>query len=85
MKAVEMIREFKMRSTDNFWNFRLDLEKNPTIFFANPKVSTNVIYTTEELASILERTDAENAFIPVPRQIMQAALNEYNAVLSIAA
>ena len=70
--------EFKMRSTDNFWSFRVDIGVNSTVFFGNPKVNTNVIYKIEELKSILDRSDAENAFIPMPRSVMQKALNEYD-------
>ncbi len=80
-----MVGEFRLRSTGDFWSFHIDLKKNPTIFFSNKKINTNVIYTVEELSSILERSDTENSFIPVPRKVMQNSLDEYYTIRKLAA
>ncbi len=50
------------------------LGDRPKVFFSNPRVSMNVIYTLDELQSVVERTDTENNFIPVPRHVLESAL-----------
>lgn len=80
-----MIKEFERRSTDIFWSYRWTLGARPLVFFGNPKVSTNVIYTLDELKRILSRSDQDNAFIPVPRKVMQSALDSLEGELTLVA
>lgn len=53
--------------------------------FANSRVSANVIFSLDELRSVLDRTDAENAFVSVPNQTMISALLEVDGYLAVAA
>lgn len=69
-----MINQFKQQVTNVYWSYRWTLGAHPTVFFANPKVKTNVIYTLDELQSIVARSDRENSFIPVPRHVLDSAL-----------
>lgn len=57
------------------WNFSWDLEDRPVVIFQNPKLCSKVKYSAKELRNVLERTDEENDFIPVPRNVLQSALS----------
>ena len=70
-----MIRDSKEDATNLNWSFRWSFGETPVVRFKNPKAYTSVIYTVNELKTILDRTDRENDFIPVPRSIMQGALD----------
>ncbi|MGH1404449.1 MAG: hypothetical protein ACRBDL_09410 [Alphaproteobacteria bacterium] len=80
-----MVTEFKKRGTNVFWSYRWTFGDNPVVFFGNPQVKTNVIYTLEELRVILERSDQENQFIPVPRNVMKSALDVFDKELTLVA
>lgn len=80
-----MVQDFKRRATNIFWSYRWTFGDNPVVFFGNPKVSTNVIYTLDELREILGRSDQNNAFIPVPRKVLQSALDVVDGQLSLVA
>lgn len=68
-----MIENFTTRPACEFWVFEWSGDDVPVVFFSNPKVSTNVIYTITELEKVLLRSDKENSFIPVPRKVLQRA------------
>ncbi len=70
-----MTKDFNRRVTNVYWSYRWTFGANPTVFFANPKVMTNVIYTLSELQNIVERSDSDNSFIPVPKQVLRSALS----------
>ncbi len=70
-----MIKNFTTRPASEFWVFEWSGDDTPVVFFSNPKVSTNVIYTITELEKVLSRSDKENSFIPVPRKVLQRAWN----------
>lgn len=70
-----MTKDFKERVTDLDWSFRWSFGEAPVVRFKNPKAYTSVVYTMNELKRILDRTDRENDFIPVPRSVMQGALD----------
>ena len=80
-----MINQYRKSAADTQWNYRWTLGDNPVVMFANSKVKTNVIYTLDELQSVLKRTDAENSFIPVPRRVMDSALLVVDGQLARAA
>ncbi len=80
-----MVTEFKKRATDVYWSYRWTFGDNPVAFFGNPKVSTNVIYKLDELRAILERSDRDNQFIPVPRNVLQSALDVFDKELTLVA
>lgn len=68
-----MVTEFKKGTTDIFWSYRWTFDADSTVLFSNPKSRTNVVYTADELGKILSRSDNENSFIPIPRNVMQSA------------
>ena len=80
-----MTENFKQHATHIYWSYRWNRTENPVVFFCNPKVRTNVIYTLDELTNILSRSDKENMFIPIPRKVLQNALDAYDTELSLAA
>ena len=80
-----MTEDFKRRATNVYWSYRWNNTNNPVVFFCNPKVNTNVIYTLDELKNILSRSDKENVFIPIPRKVLQSALDAYGVKLTLAA
>mgnify|MGYP003663783300 CR=1 FL=1 len=80
-----MTKDFTTRATNIYWSYRWNRTDNPVVFFCNPKVNTNVIYTLEELQNIVSRSDKENTFIPIPRNVMQNALDAYDVKLTLAA
>ena len=80
-----MVNDFRRRATDVFWSYRWTLGDNPVVFFGNPKVSTNVIYTLPELRRIVKRSDEENSFIPVPRKVLESALDVMDGKLALVA
>ncbi len=75
-----MLNNFTARSACEFWVFKWDCGDVPVVTFNNPKVSTNVIYTIEELGKVLSRSDEENSFIPVPRKVLQRAWDSRDVV-----
>jgi len=75
-----MIDNFTTRPASEFWVFEWSASDIPVVFFSNPKVSTNVIYTVNELEKVLSRSDKENSFIPVPRKVMQRAWDTRDVV-----
>lgn len=70
-----MIKQYRENAADTSWSYRWTLGDRPVVLFGNPKVKTNVIYTLDELQSVVKRTDEENNFIPVPRRVMEGALS----------
>ncbi len=80
-----MVTEFKKRGTNVFWSYRWTFGDSPVVFFGNPQVKTNVIYTLEELRTVLGRSDQENQFVPVPRNVMQSALDVFDKELTLVA
>jgi len=75
-----MTDNFTTRPASEFWVFEWSVADIPVVFFSNPKVSTNVIYTANELEKVLSRSDKENSFIPVPRKVMQRAWDTRDVV-----
>jgi len=71
-----MMSQYKKGATGSSWSYRWNLGDNPVVLFSNPKVKTNVIYTLDELQSVVKRTDSENSFIPLPRRVMEGALSD---------
>lgn len=80
-----MIENFQKRTAQNYWSYRWTMGENPFVFFGNPQARTNIIYTQQELKSILARSQQENLFIPVPRHILQNALDAVEGELTLAA
>ncbi len=72
--VINMVDEFDKKVTKVYWSYRWILGDRPKVFFSNPKVSMNVIFTLDELERVVERTDKENNFIPVPRHVYESAL-----------
>lgn len=68
-----MVREFLKRSESVTWHFLWTFGDKPVVKFTNEKARTSVIYTADELKNILERSDDENSFIPVPREVLERA------------
>ncbi|MBI1300358.1 MAG: hypothetical protein GC137_01740 [Alphaproteobacteria bacterium] len=77
--------QYRKNACANVWSYRLRLGEKPVIHFENTTSRTNVIYRRDQLECILENTDEENCFIPVPRHIMVSALNALNTTVSAAA
>ncbi len=80
-----MTNTFKQCATNVYWSYRWTLGDHPTVFFSNPRIKTNVIYTMDELKSVLERSDKENDFIPVPRHVLLSALKSIDTEKALAA
>lgn len=80
-----MVQEFKRRSTNVYWTYRCEYRDVPMVFFHNPQIKTNVIYTLDELERVLGRSDQENLFIPISRAVLQEAHDALECSLAIAA
>lgn len=80
-----MVNQYRKHAADSHWSYSWALGENPVVSFCNSKVKTNVIYTLDELQSILKRSDEENSFIPLPRRIMENALSIVDGSLTRAA
>lgn len=80
-----MVNEFEQKVTKVYWSYRWMLGDNPKVFFSNPKVSMNAIFTLCELESIVERSDRDNNFIPVPRHVLESALKSFEQIDVLAA
>ncbi|PCI97826.1 MAG: hypothetical protein COB14_08595 [Alphaproteobacteria bacterium] len=80
-----MVNQYKKHAADSHWSYSWALGDNPVVSFCNSKVKTNVIYTLDELQSVLKRSDEENSFIPLPRRIMENALSIVDGSLTRAA
>lgn len=83
--VIKMVKDFENKVTKVYWSYRWTLGECPKVFFSNPKVSMNVIYTLDELENVVERTDKENSFIPVPRHVLECALQSVKDNVDLAA
>ncbi len=80
-----MTNDFQGQNENLYWSYHWTFGDKPTVLFKNPSGRTNVIYTADQLACVLAKSDKENSFIPVPRRIMQNAFDIINHSSSIAA
>ncbi len=80
-----MVNQYRKHASDSHWSYSWTLGDNPVVSFCNSKVRTNVIYTLDELQSVLKCTDEEISFIPLPRRIMENALSIVDGSLTRAA
>lgn len=82
---MKMLNDYRTTPVNEFWTFEWNEAANPVVFFSNAKVNTNVIYTLCELQKVVSRSDKENLFIPVPREVLQNALETHDRSEAIAA
>ena len=80
-----MAENFGNKTKDLFWNYRWTMGDRPVAFFGNPHVNTNVIYTLDELRRVVKLCDEEISFVPVPRKVLQNALDVFDGELELAA
>ncbi|MFP4098110.1 MAG: hypothetical protein ACLFP8_00085 [Alphaproteobacteria bacterium] len=78
-----MNNKYQKRISNMYWTYHWTYGDQPLVRFTNPKACTNVIYTIEELKFILDSSDKENSFIPVPRSVMQGAYDTVIAQLGL--
>ncbi len=62
---------------DALWNFDWDLADMPFVRFTNPKSRCVVKYDLVQLQSILDDTNMDYGFIPVPKYVLESALEGY--------
>lgn len=70
-----MKHDIETSGVDANWSYHWNFGQSTSVLFTNPKVKIKVIYTQAELRAVLKRSDKENKFVPVPRDVMVCALN----------
>lgn len=80
--VIKMKKEFYMRANNLFWTFHWTHGEKPIVCFSNPKVFTNVIYSLEDILSILLGGEAKNYNTEIPRRVLQDAYNVMKTQLS---
>ncbi len=81
---MKMKKEFYMRANNLFWTFRWTQGAKPIVCFSNPKVFINIIYSVEELLTLLLGGEAKNHNSEIPRRVLQDAYNVMKTQLSTA-
>lgn len=80
-----MVEMKNNNSSQIMWSYRWISEENPVAFFGQSNAKTNILYSKEEIESILGRTKQDNLFVMVPLNVLKNALDALDSELTLAA
>ena len=72
-----MAIDLNVNVKDALWSFHWDLTVDPVVKFTNPKSCCVVKYGVKQLSDIVADTNIDHSFIPVPKYVLESALEVY--------
>ncbi len=72
-----MAIDLNVNVKDALWNFHWDVLEAPFVKFTNPKSRCVVKYTLDQLHDIVADDYMDHSFIPVPKYVLESALEAY--------
>lgn len=72
-----MTVDLSINVKDALWQFHWDVVESPFVKFTNPKSRCVVKYSLCQLQGILEDLNTDHDFIPVPKYILESALEAH--------
>ncbi len=72
-----MTIDLNVNVKDALWNFQWDLSGEAVVKFTNPKSCCVVKYGVKQLNEIIEDAHIDHSFIPVPKYVLESALEVY--------
>ena len=72
-----MTIDLNVNVKDALWNFQWDLSGDPVVKSTNPKSCCVVKYKVKQLSDLIVDSHTDHSFIPVPKYVLESALEVY--------